>query len=86
MIGEGNILKCQKHEVSIGEVKSLFESVDLQIEPNIANSKIEERFNAIGRTVEGRSVFLVFTIRNHEIEILIRPMSARYLHQKEIDY
>ena len=82
----GNIKKCQKHGVSIEEVESLFESDDLRIEPDIANSMSEERFNAIGRTDEGRCVFLVFTIRNHESEMLIRPISARYMHQKEIDY
>ena len=81
-----NIWKCQKHGVSIEKVESLFESDDLRIESDIANSKFEQRFNAIGKTDEGRSVFLVFTIRNQESEILIRPISARYMHQKEIDY
>ena len=82
----GNIEKCQKHGVSMDEVESLFENADLRIEPDISNSKTEERFNAIGKTSEGRSLFLVFTIRNQESEILIRPISARYMHQKEIDY
>ena len=82
----GNIEKCRKHGVSTDEVESLFESDDLRIEPDIANSKIEKRFNAIGKTAKGRSVFLVFTIRNHENEILIRPISARFMHKKEIDY
>ena len=81
-----NIRKCQKHGVSIEKVESLFESDDLRIESDIANSKFEQRFNAIGKTDEGRSVFLVFTIRNQESEILIRPISARFMHQKEIDY
>ena len=82
----GNIDKCRKHGVSIDEVENLFDKGDLQIEPDIANSKVEDRFNAIGKTKEGRSIFLVFTIRNHESEILIRPISARYMHRKEIDY
>ena len=82
----GNISKCQKHGVSVEEVEALFSSGRLQIEPDLRNSKAEERFNAIGKTAMGRSIFLVFTIRNHESEILIRPISARYMHRKEIDY
>jgi uncharacterized DUF497 family protein len=82
----GNKSKCQKHGVSVEEVEELFSSEELRIEPDLRNSKAEERFNAIGKTTKGRSIFLVFTIRNHESEILIRPISARYMHKKEIDF
>jgi uncharacterized protein len=30
-------------------------------------------------------VFIVFTIRRKGDELLIRPISARYMHQKEIE-
>ena len=82
----GNSAKCQKHGVSVEEVEELFTDTDLLIEPDLKNSEVEERFNAIGKTKRDRSIFLVFTIRNHESEILIRPISARYMHKKEIDY
>lgn len=82
----GNRAKCQKHGVSVEEVEELFSGTSLRIQPDLNNSKAEERFNAIGKTKKGRGIFLVFTIRNHESEILIRPISARYMHKKEIDY
>ena len=82
----GNRSKCQKHGVPVEEVEALFSSGQLHIEPDLRNSKAEERFNAIGKTARGRSIFLVFTIRNHKSETLIRPISARYMHKKEVDY
>ena len=81
-----NKFKCQKHGVSIEEVEEVFHNAYLRIEPDLQNSKAEERFNAIGKTKKGRSLFLVFTIRNHESEILIRPISARFMHKKEIEF
>ncbi|WP_319941575.1 BrnT family toxin [Rhodopseudomonas palustris] len=43
-----------------------------------------ERFKAIGRTEAGRMVFVVFTLRTLRERTLIRPISARYMHRKEI--
>ncbi len=40
---------------------------------------------AIGKSRAGRYVFLVFTVRERRGEKFIRPISARYMHQKEID-
>jgi uncharacterized protein len=40
----------------------------------------------IGRTEEGRYVFLVFMLRKLDTGILLRPISARYMRQKEIDH
>ena len=53
--------------------------------PDAAHSQGERRFRAIGRTDEGRGVFIVFTLRRKGDELLIRPISARYMHKKEID-
>jgi uncharacterized DUF497 family protein len=50
----GNREKCQKHGVSIAEIKS-------------------------------RKVFVVFTLRNHDDGVLIRPISARYMHKREVE-
>ena len=52
--------------------------------PDEAHSQSEVRVRAIGRTDAGRYVFLVFTIRERDGERLIRPISARYMHSKEI--
>ena len=46
----------------------------------------EERFIGIGETDQRRSVFLVFTLRRKDEAVLIRPISARYMHKKEIDH
>ena len=54
--------------------------------PDPAHSQDEERFTSIGKTSEGRSVFVAFTLRHHDGETFIRPISARYMHQKEVDY
>lgn len=39
---------------------------------------------AISKTEQGRSVFLIFTIRKRGRKHYIRPISARYMHAKEI--
>ena len=46
----------------------------------------EPRMRAIGKTAAGRFVFLVFMLRKLDRKTLIRPVSARYMHQKEIDH
>jgi hypothetical protein len=50
-----------------------------------AHSQSERRFRATGRTEKGRGVFIVFTLRRKGDEVLIRPISARYMHKKEIE-
>ena len=45
-----------------------------------------ERFKAIGRTEDRPAVLVVFTLRERDAETLIRPISARYMRRKEIDY
>jgi uncharacterized DUF497 family protein len=57
----------------------------LAVLPDAAHSQHENRFRAIGRTDKGRGVFIVFTIRRRGDEVLIRPISARYMHKEEID-
>lgn len=80
---EGNRGKCEKHGVSVAEVESLF-SGTLTILPDETHSRTEERLRAIGRSKAGRYVFLVFTIRERNGKRLIRPISARYMHAKEV--
>lgn len=46
----------------------------------------EPRMLAIGRTEAGRYVFLVFMFRTISSQTRLRPISARYMHQKEIDH
>jgi len=46
----------------------------------------EPRTQAIGTTAAGRFVFLVFMLCKLDGKTMIRPISARYMHQKEIDH
>ena len=80
----GNREKCQKHGVSLGEIEALFTRPVMML-PDQAHSMTEARLKAIGRTETGRNIFVVFTLREHNGQKYIRPISARYMHQKEID-
>jgi len=48
------------------------------------HSGAEQRFIAIGKGKAGRSFFIAFTFRDHKGATFIRPISARYMHEKEI--
>lgn len=77
--------KCRKHGVSLAAIESLFRNV-IAVFPDPAHSRGETRFKAIGRTDQGRSVLIVFTLRKRGGEMLIRPIGARYMHAKEVRY
>ena len=81
----GNRAKCEKHGVSVAEIEGLF-SRPVFIIPEVIHSRGEERRKAIGKTANGRPVFLVFTVRERAGKHLIRPVSARYMHRKEIEH
>jgi len=71
------------HGVSIAEAEDLFKR-PIMILPDPAHSQTETRMRAIGKTKQGCSVFIVFTIRKSGRKQLIRPISARYLRAKEV--
>jgi len=81
---EANREKCQKHGVSRAAVESLFTGAGVAVLPDAAHSRQEQRFRAIGRTRTSRAIFVVFTLRHINNEVLIRPISARYMHAKEV--
>lgn len=81
----GNQDKCQKHGVTLAEIEAVFQG-EVHVFPDIAHSQAEERHLAIGRTASGRHVFLAFTIRRQGDQRLIRPISARYMHAKEVQH
>jgi uncharacterized DUF497 family protein len=80
---DGNREKCQRHGVSLVEIESVFEE-DPAVAIDPAHSHSEVRMRAVGRCRSGRFVFVVFTIRARSGERLIRPISARYMHPKEV--
>lgn len=79
---DGNWPKCGKHGVSREEIEQVLVGAPAVLADPHPD---EPRTKAIGRTQAGRYVFLVFTLREIDGETLLRPISARYMHQKEID-
>ena len=69
--------------LSVAEVEGLFNRPVLII-PDAAHSRSEKRLRAIAKTARGRYVFLVFTIRERDGKRFIRPVSARFMHRKEV--
>lgn len=81
---DGNRAKCAKHGVSVAEIEALFRSGP-RVAPDPIHSLAEDRLIAVGRTAQGRGVFVAFTLREKAGRLLIRPVSARYMHRKEIE-
>ncbi len=79
---EGNRAKCQKHGLTLAEIEHVLRSGPLVL-PDRGGSA-ELRFNAVGVTAARRHVFVVRTLRDRGSDKLIRPISARYMHRKEI--
>jgi len=79
----GNRLKCQKHGVSVAEIEALFEN-NPRVAPDLKHSEAEDRLIAMGRTNAGRAIFVAFTLRTMNKRHFIRPVSARYMHAKEV--
>ena len=75
--------KCQAHGVSPAEIEALFHG-PVDVFPDPAHSHEEERFHAFGKTGAGRHVFVVYTMRHRGAVTLIRPLSARSMHQREV--
>ncbi|MSO76174.1 MAG: BrnT family toxin [Alphaproteobacteria bacterium] len=80
---EGNLEHCRKHGVSRSVIENLF-ARPVTVLPDAGHSGIERRLRAIGRTRYGRAVFVVFTIRERAGHRYIRPISARYMHRREV--
>ena len=83
---EGNRKKCKKHGVTNEEIEFLILSSPDVFFDEKHSSELEERFLAIGQNHIGRHLMVVFTLREKEGEKYIRPISARYMHKKEVDY
>jgi len=55
-----------------------------RIAPDPKHAHLEDRLIAVGRTGRGRPLFVAFTIRERFGQPMIRPVSARYMHEQEI--
>jgi uncharacterized DUF497 family protein len=80
---DGNLDKCQKHGVSRREIEVALSSSP-QVAPDLKHSGSEQRYIAVQRNTDGRPMFIAFTYRHVTDGVLIRPVSARYMHKKEV--
>ena len=82
---QGNWPKCGQHGVLCSDIEALFEKGPA-VYPDPAHSQSEERMLAIGQSGTGRYVLVAFTLRRRGRDTLIRPISARYMHKREVDH
>jgi len=80
---DGNRAKCEKHGVSITEIEALFVRGPRGA-PDPKHSADEDRLIAVGKTSAERPLFVAFTMRTKEGRRLIRPVTARYMHAREM--
>jgi uncharacterized protein len=81
----GNIDKIwKKHGVSPQEAEAVFFNKPLLLLPDEAHSATEQRFSAIGKTDEGRLLFITWTSRASSSMLpRVRVISARPMSRKE---
>lgn len=78
---DGNSRKNEKHGVSMAEAEQVFFNVPLLLLDDASHSQKEPRLHALGKTDEGRTLHITFTLR--QSGQLIRVISARDMHRKE---
>ena len=68
-----------KHGVSSEEAEQVFINQSVRIYKDAKHSQTEDRYSALGKTLNGRHLYIAFTVRNE----LIRIISARPMSKKE---
>ncbi len=77
---KGNIEKnWDQHRVSFIECEEVFFNQPLLIQEDKIHSMAESRYYVLGRTNDGRYLFIVFTVRKNKIRVI----SARDMSRKE---
>jgi len=82
-LDDGNLKKLQKHGVSIEIIKKFF-SQEFLVLNDPKHSEKETRYIAFAQ-VNGRNVFVAFSIRAIEGALNFRPISARFAHDDEME-
>ena len=76
----GNKNKCfLKHGVTVQEAEEVFVNEPLLVVEDSYHSESESRYQALGKTGNGRLLFVSFTLRKEKIRII----SARVMSRKE---
>lgn len=75
-----NIRKnLDKHQVPWWECEEVFINEPILLLEDVLHSESEKRYYALGVTINGRRLFVAFTVRGYKI----RPISARDMSRKE---
>ena len=69
----------KKHGITPNETEEVFLDENVKIEKDIKHREQEERFIAIGKNIDGKILFVVFTVRVDKIRII----SGRIANNKE---
>ena len=77
----GNQRKNEKHGVTMAEAEQVFFNTPLLLLDDVTHSQKEPRLHALGKTDDGRTLHVTFTLR--QSDQLIRVISARDMHRKE---
>ena len=72
---------ANKHDVTQAEAESVFFNDPLIVLADTKHSAEEQRFNALGKTIENRLLHITFTLRQNGTQL--RVISARDMHRKE---
>jgi uncharacterized DUF497 family protein len=80
---EGNWPKCGKHGVSKAEIEQVIAEARFMVDDP---SSSEKRLRTAGKTSGARYVFVAFTLREKAGKQFVRPISARYMHLKEVEF
>ncbi len=77
---QGNLNKSyRKHGITPKESEEIFLDENLRVVPDLKHQQKEPRYAAIGKTMEQKILFVVFTLRSQKIRVI----SARKAHRKE---
>ncbi len=77
---QGNIHKSyKKHGIAPNEAEQIFVDEYVIVLPDVRHSQREDRYVALGKTIIGRLLFIVYTVRSRKIRIV----SARPADKKE---
>ena len=77
---DGNIGKnWAKHRVTDWEIEEIFLNKPISFGSDVAHSRGEPRYYALGQTNRGRWLFVAFAVRSN----LVRPITARDMNARE---
>lgn len=79
----GNTGKAARHGLKIAEIEAFF-TQELLVTDDRRHSSAEKRLIAVGRSTAGRPMFVAYTLRHKDGRLLIRVISARYAHTREL--